>query len=387
MLLLVPCALAVPFGGLALQGTTPLLEEYAEPGLSGGAYAGATFPRMGFEVRSTWGSGAGTFEYNVQTARVDGLHLFRPDDWFDPFLLLGVGYRATSFPSTVERNKARRLGILDNPALVPLAEVGGGVIVRVVGPVHVRLDTRVWVGGGIVNHQDRAFLGLDASLGLEIRLVKRRDRDGDGLLDRDDVCPDEPEDIDRLLDHDGCPDVDIDRDGIADELDKCATRPETVNQFQDTDGCPDIVPVAALAPAQVEPPAPIPSSAPVPPPATLIDTTRSLGRIAFVHASVEMLPESEPALREAIRAFREHRDVAMEIRVHTDELGVKADDLALSKARAEVIKAWLAAHGLDAARLTAVGVDEAEPADTEPGDTEEGDEPRLRVTFLVRANQ
>ncbi len=65
------------------------------------------------------------------------------------------------------------------------------------------------------------------------------DRDGDGLKDDVDKCPDDPEDIDGFQDADGCPDPDNDRDGILDVDDQCPMNPETKNDFQDEDGCPD----------------------------------------------------------------------------------------------------------------------------------------------------
>jgi outer membrane protein OmpA-like peptidoglycan-associated protein len=67
------------------------------------------------------------------------------------------------------------------------------------------------------------------------------DRDGDGLKDDVDKCPDDPEDFDDFEDEDGCPDPDNDRDGILDNDDKCPNEPETKNGFQDEDGCPDSV--------------------------------------------------------------------------------------------------------------------------------------------------
>jgi len=67
------------------------------------------------------------------------------------------------------------------------------------------------------------------------------DRDGDGLNDPVDECPDEPEDLDEFEDADGCPDPDNDRDGILDEPDECPNEPETVNELEDEDGCPDAI--------------------------------------------------------------------------------------------------------------------------------------------------
>ncbi len=65
------------------------------------------------------------------------------------------------------------------------------------------------------------------------------DRDGDGIKDDIDKCPDDPEDFDGFEDEDGCPDPDNDRDGIPDVDDKCPNIPEDKDGFQDEDGCPE----------------------------------------------------------------------------------------------------------------------------------------------------
>ncbi|MGK4001750.1 OmpA family protein [Sorangium sp. So ce1036] len=68
------------------------------------------------------------------------------------------------------------------------------------------------------------------------------DNDEDGILDVDDRCPNNPEDMDGDEDEDGCPegsDGDRDGDGILDSRDKCPDDPEDRDGFQDKDGCPD----------------------------------------------------------------------------------------------------------------------------------------------------
>jgi len=68
------------------------------------------------------------------------------------------------------------------------------------------------------------------------------DNDDDGILDVDDRCPLNPEDHDGDEDEDGCPessDGDRDGDGILDSLDKCPDVPEDRDGFEDKDGCPD----------------------------------------------------------------------------------------------------------------------------------------------------
>ncbi len=82
------------------------------------------------------------------------------------------------------------------------------------------------------NPDMRAFIGIvfEPSLG---------DRDGDGLKDDIDKCPDEPEDFDAFEDEDGCPEPDNDRDQILDGDDRCPNIPENRDGFEDEDGCPD----------------------------------------------------------------------------------------------------------------------------------------------------
>jgi outer membrane protein OmpA-like peptidoglycan-associated protein len=69
--------------------------------------------------------------------------------------------------------------------------------------------------------------------------VGRGDRDGDGIPDAVDNCPDDPEDKDGFQDEDGCPDPDNDGDGIPDVDDKCPNEAEDKDGFQDADGCPE----------------------------------------------------------------------------------------------------------------------------------------------------
>src|SRR5215472_3462873 len=55
--------------------------------------------------------------------------------------------------------------------------------------------------------------------------VADADRDGDGIPDTVDRCPDEPEDYDGFQDDDGCPDRDNDNDGVPDAEDRCLNTP------------------------------------------------------------------------------------------------------------------------------------------------------------------
>ncbi len=65
------------------------------------------------------------------------------------------------------------------------------------------------------------------------------DRDGDGIPDHWDRCPEQRETVNGWRDQDGCPENDQDGDGIVDARDRCPGQAETMNGFWDTDGCPE----------------------------------------------------------------------------------------------------------------------------------------------------
>ncbi|GAC1351453.1 MAG: hypothetical protein NVSMB1_04640 [Polyangiales bacterium] len=104
--------------------------------------------------------------------------------------------------------------------------------------IFVERNSFLFLGGGVgylKGYQaanQRGFLGFifEPSIG---------DRDGDGIKDDVDKCPDDPEDRDGFQDEDGCPDPDNDQDGILDKNDACPNDPETKNGIADEDGCPD----------------------------------------------------------------------------------------------------------------------------------------------------
>ncbi len=124
---------------------------------------------------------------------------------------------------------------------IPLGKSEGYQPLEALGGIKLYLARNSFLslgaGRGLVpakgaNPAVRAFIGIvfEPNLG---------DRDGDGLKDDVDKCPDDPEDRDGFEDEDGCPDPDNDRDQILDEDDRCPNVPENYNGFQDQDGCPD----------------------------------------------------------------------------------------------------------------------------------------------------
>ena len=96
-------------------------------------------------------------------------------------------------------------------------------------------------GGSALPLTDAAVTAPQYRFTAGIRITPlARDTDGDGVLDRDDQCPEAREDRDGFEDEDGCVDADNDRDGIPDEVDRCRDKPEDKDGFEDDDGCPEL---------------------------------------------------------------------------------------------------------------------------------------------------
>jgi len=91
-------------------------------------------------------------------------------------------------------------------------------------------------GAGITRGVGAPDFRVFGSIGYTPRL---KDSDGDGINDKEDGCPEQPEDVDGFEDGDGCPDLDNDKDGIADTEDKCPDEAEDIDGFEDDNRCPD----------------------------------------------------------------------------------------------------------------------------------------------------
>jgi OmpA-OmpF porin, OOP family len=111
-------------------------------------------------------------------------------------------------------------------------EAVGGIKLFVERNSYLMLGAGARYTNGFEAADHRVFLGFmfEPSIG---------DRDGDGIKDDVDKCPDDPEDYDGFQDADGCPDPDNDNDGIPDVDDRCPNVPEDRDGFQDADGCPE----------------------------------------------------------------------------------------------------------------------------------------------------
>jgi outer membrane protein OmpA-like peptidoglycan-associated protein len=95
-----------------------------------------------------------------------------------------------------------------------------------------------------------------------------------------------------------------------------------------------------------------------------------LDGILFESGSATLDPESNPRLDRVVEYMTHRPHVRIRITGHTDNVGDPRRNQALSETRAEAVRSYLVAHGVDGGRVEAVGLGDAQPVAT--NDTEEG---------------
>lgn len=208
----------------------------------------------GFEPRNSWGGGIG-FDYmitdrwamggaytaysvrlkdsdgrtDMSNYSLDILYQFAGrfigDLCWQPYVVFGAGEMRFDYSEREDfdfRGHSRQT----------MVNLGLGVKYRLAARWQARAQVRAYQG---VEHGG----GTDAFVGLSIgyqwgeELVRVRDRDGDGVPDYLDLCPQTPPGV--AVDGTGCP-LDSDRDGVPDYLDLCPGTPPGVPVNEQ--GCP-----------------------------------------------------------------------------------------------------------------------------------------------------
>ena len=83
--------------------------------------------------------------------------------------------------------------------------------------------------------------------------------------------------------------------------------------------------------------------------------------VTFEFNKATLRPESESTLQRVAGALQGSAALNVEVQGHTDNVGTDDYNLKLSDARAQSVKAWLAAHAIAAARMTAKGYGRNQP--------------------------
>jgi len=347
-------------------------------------------------------------------AKAAGL-LWNEESWFDPYLRVGANYLRHDYTSlTFPRVDANGEtvtngdnGTENGKANFFAVAAGAGV------NFWVTKNFGLGVQGDYVSTPgDKSTVAnfWQASASLNFRFGNR-DRDKDGILDKDDLCPDTPglpefqgcpdtdgdgvpdkddqcPDVAGPVENNGCPWPDTDGDGVIDKDDACPTvaGPAENNgcPWPDTDGdgildkddaCPTV------------PGLPEYNGCPKPKKQTAIELEQNFGSVFFDFNKATIKAESTTALDRAADLIKKDGGNYL-LEGRTDAKGAEAYNLKLSRQRAAAVVAALDARGVDANALKSIGVGEAKATVPEKAtDAERQVDRKVVVTAIEDAAQ
>lgn len=321
--------------------------------------------------------------------KVNGL--WNEDSWFDPFVRVGANYlrhdySGLTFPQTDVNGKT--YASYDDNSLTGKANHF---------TVSTGLGSNFWLtknfglgiqGDYVSTPTEKSSVAnfWQASAALLFRFGNT-DRDKDGILDKDDACPDTPGIASTDPQFNGCPDTD--GDGVFDKVDKCPT----VAGPAENDGCPwpdtdgdgvldkdDACPTVA-GPAENKgcpwpdtdgdgvldkddacptvPGLPEYNGCPKPQSAYAEDATGALKGIFFNFNKATLRPESNDKLDQAASIIKSSNGGTFLVTGETDKKGSDAYNLKLSRERAAAVVAALEARGVSTDQLKSKGIGEA----------------------------
>lgn len=264
-------------------------------------------------------------ELLLETAGLIRGRLFSRNSWVQPYLSTGIGF--LNYKSSFTGFIPAGLGVqfsYHNIFLLMNAQYR-------------------WPFSGNLNGHNYYSLGVGGLIGKKNvkSLTERKpspsvvsrpgDKDGDGLLDTEDICPDVP----GMLKYRGCPSPDTDRDGINDEEDNCIS----VFGLRENKGCPVVKKELTE------------------------EMKKAAKNIFFPTNEYTILPESYPALATVIKILQSDASLKLIIEGHTDNQGTPESNQVLSQNRASAVVNYLIKEGIDGARLKAEGFGQTKPID------------------------
>jgi len=213
------------------------------------------------------------------------------------------------------------------------------------------------------------------------------DRDGDGIPDAEDACPDKPGVKTDDPKTNGCP-PDRDGDGIPDAEDACPDKPGVKTDDPKTNGCPPdrdgdgIIDSEDACPDAPGPRTDDPKTNGCPKAAVVNGMIKISEQVKFATGSAKILKDSDELLGAVADIFLKHTEIAkVRIEGHTDNVGKPAANKQLSQARADSVKAWLVKHGIDKKRMSTQGFGQEKPIDDNA--TDKGRANNRRVEFHI----
>ena len=298
-----------------------------------------------------------TDKYFVNPFLTFGVGASTYQGYFGAFLPTGVGIQVKLAPNAFFLlNSQYRIPVTENAAYHFYHSIGfaqsfdkkPAPVATVMVPVILDRD-----GDGVVDAEDKCpdVAGLANLQGCP-------DRDGDGIADDDDKCPD----VAGIAKYQGCPIPDTDGDGINDEEDKCPTVkglaryqgcpvPDTdgdgVNDEEDkcptrsgpasNQGCPEI------AKEVVE------------------KVNMAAKNVFFATGSYKLLAKSFKSLNDVAAIMAADESLILDIDGHTDEVGSNENNQTLSENRAGAVGEYLISKGVAESRTKSTGYGEDKP--------------------------
>ena len=190
------------------------------------------------------------------------------------------------------------------------------------------------------------------------------DTDNDGINDDVDKCPKQAEDMDGFEDADGCPELDNDGDGVPDATDKCPLKPEDMDGFEDTDGCPELDNDGDGIPDDKDK-CPnrkgVPEAQGCPKTKEIQRGKLILGGVNFQSGKAILTQNSYRVLDQIYESLAEWTEVKLEIQGYTDSQGKYENNKRLSHKRAQAVMNYLVQKAINPSRLRAVGYGEDSP--------------------------
>jgi OmpA-OmpF porin, OOP family len=209
-------------------------------------------------------------------------------------------------------------------------------------------------GDGVIDADDKCpdVAGLASLQGCP-------DSDGDGITDADDKCPT----VAGLARYQGCPIPDTDNDGINDEEDKCVTVPG-VARYQ---GCPipdtDKDGVNDEEDKCVNEAGPASNfGCPVIEEAIVKRINAAAKNVFFATGSSKLLAKSFKPLNDVVKILTDNPSYYLQIDGHTDNTGNAEKNQTLSEDRAASVLAYITGKGIAADRLASAGYGQDKPA-------------------------
>ena len=358
--------------------------------------------------------------------------ILKGEKWFDPYVRIGANYNHYDFTSIADADGNLPLGypVYPNDSGDPVMDAPEDEIDFLYGNSELGKD-HFGVSGGLgINFWFAKNFGLNIAsdynwipssksdyfdffqhtVGVTFRFGNK-DRDGDGIEDDVDACPDEPgvpsdnpechgcpdNDGDGIcnnsdacpdeagpVENNGCPILDRDGDGINDDVDDCPDTPGVESSIDGCNGCPDSD-GDGVCDSKDQCPDEFGTVANNGCPEIVDNCTDiqaikdALKNVLFEYDSDQLTAQSMATLDQIapILTSDKIKNARWLVEGHTDSKGSDKYNMDLSMRRAASVETYLASKGVPSSLLKSVGFGESLPITT--NETDEGRARNRRV--------